>query len=207
VGAQRQTPKPTVPTRTGIRAGTLPTTRRNKRAAPSLGRARQRRIEALYPSTPPTAVRVTAATKRPPGGREGAARRASPLIPGQGMNSVNPSRQFIGEDFMSEKEVFWQNFFSATALTPSLDVSLYGESGIAHTFPAIGTGDNRMVLITSEPDPIKAQLIGFDIQKKYKADKVILSRASIADTKDLVSKFAMRFAGGGVETFKVRFED
>lgn len=72
----------------------------------------------------------------------------------------------------------------------ALDVSLTGDSGIVHKFPAIGTGDGerdqRMVLVTSEPDPIKAQLIGFDIQRKYKSEKVILSRPNIADTTRLL---------------------
>ncbi len=66
------------------RMGNPPTTPRHKRAAPSLGRAPQRQSEALYGSTPPTAVRVTDVTKRPPGGREGAARRACALDSGPG---------------------------------------------------------------------------------------------------------------------------
>jgi hypothetical protein len=52
------------------------------RAAPSLGRAHQRRIEALYGATPPAAVRATEVAKRPPGGREGAARRRKRLDSG-----------------------------------------------------------------------------------------------------------------------------
>lgn len=98
---------------------------------------------------------------------------------------------------MSEKETFWENFFSSTSLTPSLDVRLIGDSGISHRFPAIGTGDvstdKRMVLITTEPDPIKAQLVGFDIQRKYPSERVILSRPHIANTKQVIAKFAMKF--------------
>jgi hypothetical protein len=39
-------------------------------------------MEAFYGSTPPTEVRVTDVAKRPPGGREGAARRAYALDSG-----------------------------------------------------------------------------------------------------------------------------
>lgn len=114
----------------------------------------------------------------------------------------------------SGKDKFWENFFATAELTPSLDVSLTGDSGLTHRFPAIGTGDTgtdtRMVLVTSEPDPIKAQLVSADIQRKYPSEKVILTRPSVSNTKELVAQLASRMIalyGNGQDEFKFNLEE
>jgi hypothetical protein len=72
------------------------------------------------------------------------------------------------------REVFWRNFFGPAIFEPVLDYKVTRSSGMTHNIPVIGIdrSERNIALVLNEPDPIKAKLIGFDIESAGIAENI-----------------------------------
>ncbi len=93
-----------------------------------------------------------------------------------------------------DKDAFWSNMFGPVGLEVEVEPSLTGASGYKHRVAASAQDDEkRLALVLTEPDPIKALLIGQDIQSALPEHRVITTRPVVGDTKEIVSSIAQLY--------------